>query len=77
VRLRAESRFHGASLALQHFMQIGCDIGAPLAHVNITEPDGAKHTLFVEEVLDWLSDAKQTSFVQHESLAMLLELSRM
>jgi len=53
-------------------VQAGCDISAPLAHVDISEPGGAKQTLLVEEVLDWLSDPKQTDFVHREGLAALL-----
>jgi hypothetical protein len=76
VALKAESTFHGAALALRHFMQLGCDITAPLAHVDVTEADGSKHTLLIEEVRDWLSDPKQTAFVQHEDLAALLPQGR-
>ena len=72
VRLQAESHLHGAALALRHFMQLGCDITAPLAHIDMTEPDGVKQTLLVEEVLDWLNDPKQTDFVHREGLAVLL-----
>jgi len=53
-------------------MQHGCDITAPLAHVDLTGPVGVKHTLLVEEVLDWLNDPKQTAFVRNEHLADLL-----
>jgi hypothetical protein len=56
-------------------MQHGCDITAPLAHVDLTGPAGVKHTLLVEEVLDWLDDPKQTAFVRDEDLADLLHRS--
>jgi hypothetical protein len=72
VTLDAESRFHGAALALRQFVQLGCDISAPLAHIDVAEPDGVKHTLLVEEVLEWLSDANQMPFVQRENLGVLL-----
>jgi hypothetical protein len=72
ITLSAESKLHGAALALQHFAQLGCDITAPLAHVDVTEPDGAKRTLLVEEVLDWLSDPNQAAFVHDKDLAALL-----
>jgi hypothetical protein len=72
VRLQAESHLHGAALALRHFMQVGCDIKAPLAHVDMTEPDGVKQTLLVEEVLDWLNDPHQADFMHREGLAILL-----
>jgi hypothetical protein len=72
VRLEAESHRHGAALALRHFMQSGSDITTPLGHVDVTEPDGVKQTLLVDEVLDWLNDPKQTDFVQREGLAVLL-----
>jgi hypothetical protein len=63
---------HGAALALRHFIEMGCDISVPLAHLDLTESNGAKHMVLVEEVLDWLSDPKQTDFVQREGLAALL-----
>jgi len=72
VSLNAESPFHGAALALRHFVTLGCDITAPLAHIDLRGADGAKHTLLVEEVLDWLHDAKQAAFVSSEGLAVLL-----
>jgi hypothetical protein len=72
VRLTAESTLHGAALALRQFIQLGCDIAAPLAHIDVTEPDGARHPLLVEEVLDWLNDPRQSAFVQREGLAGLL-----
>jgi len=71
VRLTADSRLHGAALALRHFKQVGCDITTPLAHVDITDSDGDSHTLLVEEVLDWLSDPKQAAFVRCEGLDVL------
>lgn len=72
VTLQAESHLHGAALALRQFKQLGCDITAPLAHVDMTEPDGIKQTLLVAEVLDWLNDPKQTEFIRREGLAGLL-----
>ena len=72
VRLQAESHLHGAALALRHFKQLGCDITAPLAHVDMTESDGEKQTLLVEEVLDWLNDPLQIEFLRREGLAALL-----
>ena len=72
VTLEAVSRLEGAALALRYFSQLGCDISAPLAHVDFTEADGGKHTLLVEEILDWLNDPKQIAFVQREDLAALL-----
>jgi hypothetical protein len=72
VSVKAESPFHGAALALRHFVTLGCDITAPLAHIDLSEADGATHTLLVEEVLDWLHDAKQAAFVAREDLAVLL-----
>jgi hypothetical protein len=63
---------HGAALALRHFIQLGCDINVPLAHLDLTESNGAKHMVLVDEVLDWLSDPQQTEFVQREGLNALL-----
>jgi hypothetical protein len=71
VKLQADSHLHGAALALRHFKQLGCDIAAPLAHVDMSEPDGARQTLLVEEVLDWLNDPRQTEFMHRENLASL------
>ena len=73
VTLDAESRFHGAAIALREFMLRGCDIAAPLAHVDLTESGGARHVLLVEEVLDWLKEPTQSAFVQHEGLAALFQ----
>src|SRR5436190_13406411 len=73
VALDAQSRLHGAALALRGFVELGCDIGAAGAHVDATDADGAKHTLLVEEVLDWLKDREQTAFVQREGLVPLLQ----
>ena len=73
VKLDAESNLHGAALALRHFVQLGCDITAPLAHVDLSEPNGLKHTLLVEEILEWLNDPQQTAFVHREGLTVLLQ----
>jgi hypothetical protein len=70
--LEAESRLHGAALALRQFVMQGCDISAPGADVDITDPAGVKHTVLVEEVLDWPEAPEQTTFVQRERLATLL-----
>ena len=72
VSLQAETHLHGAALALRHFKQLGCDIAAPLAHVDLTEPDGTRQTLLVAEVLEWMNDSKQADFVHREGLAVLL-----
>jgi hypothetical protein len=37
--------------------------------------DGVKHTVLVEEVLDWLSEPTQAAFVRRERLEPLLETS--
>ena len=73
VSLSPESRFHGAAIALRMFMERGCDIAAPLAHLDVTEPGGVKHIVMVEEVLAWLRQSTQTAFVQNEGLAKLLQ----
>lgn len=72
VSFQAESHLHGAALALRHFQQLGCDVAAPLAHIDVTEGNGAKQTILVEEVLDWLSDPKQADFIHREGLVELL-----
>ena len=72
VTVEAQSHLHGAALALRQFVELGCDITAPLAHVDITESNGVKQTLLVEEVLDWLNEPQQTEFIHRESLAVLL-----
>ena len=72
VRLQAESRLHGAALALRQFAELGCDLTTPLAHLDLTEPDGVVHTLLVEEVIDWLNDPRQADFIHREQLAVLL-----
>jgi hypothetical protein len=72
VTLDAESPLQGAALALLHFSQLGCDITALLTHVDVTEANGSKHTLMVDEIFEWLNDPKQMAFVQREGLAVLL-----
>jgi hypothetical protein len=72
VTLAAPSHLHGAALALRRFVELGCDIAVPLAHVDITEQDGAKQTLLVEEVLDWLHEPEQRLFVEREGLMTLV-----
>ena len=72
VNIAAPSHLHGSALALRQFAELGCDITSPLAHVDMTETDGTRHTLLVEEVLDWLNDPRQTYFVHHECLEILL-----
>ena len=72
VKLEARSHLHGAALALRQFVERGCDINAPLAHVDITESSGGKQTLLVEEVLDWLNEPEQTEFIHCEGLTALV-----
>jgi hypothetical protein len=72
VTLNAESPLQGAALALLHFSQLGCDITAPLAHLDVTDANGSQHTLLVDEIFEWLNDPKQMAFVQREGLAVLL-----
>src|SRR5262245_62130565 len=71
VRLPAESPRHGAALALRMFVQQGCDCGARLAHLDLTAADGARHTLLVDEVVEWLNEPGQAAFVEREGLAVL------
>jgi hypothetical protein len=47
-------------------------ISAPLAHVDVTEANGVKQTLLVDEVLDWLHEPQQGEFIHREGLATLL-----
>lgn len=73
VRLTADSRLHGAALALRHFREVGCDLSTPLAHVDVKDPDGATHTLLIDEVRDWLMEPGQAGFVRCYCLDVLLE----
>jgi hypothetical protein len=57
---------------LRQFRALGCDITAPHAHIDISESNGAKQTLLIEEVLDWLNERTQVEFIQREGLAALL-----
>jgi hypothetical protein len=72
IRLQADSHVHGAALALLQFKRLGCEITAPLAHVDISEPDGTKQTLLVEEVVNWLHEPEQIDFLRREGLDDLL-----
>jgi hypothetical protein len=76
ITLQADSHLHGAALALRQFVELGCDITAPLAHVDITESNGVKQTLLVEEVVDWLNEPKQVEFIHREGLAVMLDSLR-
>jgi hypothetical protein len=73
VAVAAESRRHGAALALRRFVAFGCDLGAPGAHVDVTDANGDIHTLLVEEVIDWLREPEQAAFRERERLEPLLE----
>ena len=72
VDVDAVSLRHGAALALRQLLQLGCDISAPHAHVDVTGPGGTSHTVLVEEVLDWLGSPEQASFVDREGLEALV-----
>ena len=72
VTLGAQSHLHGAALALRQFVSLGCDLGAPLAHIDMIEPGGASQTLLVDEVLEWLQRPEQRAFVEREQLRDLL-----
>ena len=72
VAFAAQSAHHGAALALQRFMAMGYDLGAPGAHVDFTDAGGNTHTLLVDEVLDWLKEPQQTGFVEREHLKPLV-----
>lgn len=73
VVLEAPTTLQGAALALLRFLDQGCDIGAPGAHIDATDADGAKHTILVEELFDWLKRPEQTTFVERAGLASLLQ----
>ena len=72
IELEAETQRHGAAIALRHFRYSGCDIATPHAHIDITDEDGGKHTLMVEEILDWLKEPGQADFIHREDLSELL-----
>jgi len=48
-------------------------MGAPGAHVDVTDADGAKHTVLVEEVRDWMKHPEQTAFIERQGLANLFQ----
>jgi len=72
VSLDAQSRLHGAALALRRFVELGFDIDADGGHVDVTDADGVTHTVVVEEVRGWLEEPEQVAFVQGQQLASLL-----
>jgi hypothetical protein len=57
VCLEAESRLHGAALALREFIQHGCDLATPLAHLDVTAASGAHATLQVRKVLELVAQS--------------------
>jgi hypothetical protein len=73
IVLDAPTRLHGAALALGRFLDQGCDMGAPGAHIDATESDQTKHTILVEELFEWLRRPEQADFVERERLATLLQ----
>jgi len=72
VTLEAETLRHGAALALLDFVRMGCEVDAPLAHVDVTDAAGTVKTLLVEEILDWLTQPAQRDFVEREGLEFLI-----
>jgi hypothetical protein len=72
----APSAHHGAALALRQFAALGCDLGAPGAHLDFTDADGNTHTLLVDEVLAWLKEPHQAGFVERQHLASLVSRGR-
>ena len=72
VSVDAESTRHGAALALRQLVELGCDIAAPHAHLDLEGAGGATHTVMVEEVIQWLSAPDQAPFVEREGLEVLL-----
>ena len=72
VEIEAASPLAGAALALRHFRQEGYDIDAPLAHVDLVGPAGAKRMLLIDEVREWLHDPKQAIFVRDQDLGDLV-----
>ena len=73
VALEAQTTLHGAALALLQFVAQGCDMGAAGAHIDVTDSDGAKHTILVDELFDWLKRPEQADFVERQGLATLLQ----
>ena len=74
--LEAPSTHHGAALALRQFVALGCDLGAPGAHLDFTDAEGNTHTLLVDEVVAWLKEPQQAGFVERERLASLVSRGR-
>ena len=72
ITLQAESHLHGAAIALRQFIELGCDLTTPFAHLDIVESKDVTRTLLVEEVLDWLHAPQQGEFVRREGLSLLL-----
>jgi hypothetical protein len=71
----AKSSLHGAALALREFTQLGHDITAPGAHIDIEEINGPTHTIMMSEVLEWLRQPEQTEFVKEQNLGYLFGLA--
>ena len=72
IAFEAPSPQHGVALALQRFVELGCDVNAVGAHIDVIDGDGARHTVLIEEVLDWLKDSQQVDFVERHGLAPLI-----
>jgi hypothetical protein len=72
VTVDARSTREGAALALRQLLQLGCELNAPHAHLDLIGLDGARHTVLVEELIDWLRAPEQATFVAREGLDELL-----
>ena len=68
-----DNEMKAATLALREFRALGYDFSHEGAHVDIELSDGTIKTMLVNDVLAWLAQPAQASFVEAENLNSLIQ----
>jgi len=69
-----DDNWHAAALGLSDFSQLGYDISKPGGYVDVERnPVEPKPRLMIADVLHWLAQPEQTSFVKAEHLELLVQ----
>jgi len=72
AKFETENEMEAAALALREFRSLGYDFSREGAHVDIELSDGTTRSTPVSDVLAWLAQPAQASFVEAENLNSLL-----
>jgi hypothetical protein len=73
AQFETESEMEAAALALREFKQLGYDFSHQGAHVDIELTDGTMKKMSVSDVLVWLAQPGQASFIEAENLKSFLQ----